>query len=319
MMKRSIYLSLLLALVLSLFALPAFASEHEEEETEELTCDSPMVAYILSKTDAECAEILALHESGVGFGEMMKAIIIAEGLEEEEGEPCDPEGEEGEAAAADEGEPGEEEGEPCEEPITWETLLELHQDGIGWGPISHAFGLADYFEELAAENELDGLAILALHTEDGLGWGQIVKVMSIAAGDLGAEVEEALMMIQDGMGWGEIRQELELDPGPPPWAGQGPVKKGNLDDHPSQNKGLNEDRQPGPPPWAGPKDKSDDSEEPEDSDENEASAESEQVSPAPGNSQGRGNQQERGNSGKNGNGNGGNGNNGNGKGKGRNR
>lgn len=97
--------------------------------------------------------------------------------------------------------------------------------------------------------------IMAMH-EEGIGFGQIQKAYLLAelypdSGMTGADLLEAKL---SGMGWGEIAHETGIHPGhgkppwaggpdqddehgPPPWAGQGRDKE-------SDNGG-------GPPPWAG--------------------------------------------------------------------
>lgn len=237
MKLKSKYLSVFLVLLLAFFALPAFAVEGEEEEpvpveeSETPTCETAQVVYLMDKTGAECQTILDLYAEGIGFGEMMKAAVIAAGLDDEE--------------------------------TDWLDILAWHtEDDLGWGQISHAYGLAEYFSELG----LTPAEILELRLTEEIGWGQIVQAQAIAT--LAAEMEleltfdDVLEMILAGEGWGEIRETLELPPGPPPWAGLGPVKKGDLSDHPSQTRGPGEEKQNGPPPWAGgPKNNGDDDEE----------------------------------------------------------
>lgn len=267
-------LKLLIPLVILLFALPAFAQEEVEEEVP--TCETPKVLYLVEKTGADCAEILELHAAGIGFGQIMKAVIIANGLESEE--------------------------------MDWREILALREgEEAGWGQISHAFGLAERFSELG----LTGPELLALKQTEDIGWGQIVHAQSIAAADLGLSFEEALEMIMSGMGWGEIRDALELPSGPPPWAGQGALKKNKESREtgpPPEVQAKHEERGNGPPPWAGPKNGSDDGETVEPAENSGAK---------PGNSQGNNGNSNGNSQGNNGNGNGNSqGNNGNGNGNG---
>lgn len=66
--------------------------------------------------------------------------------------------------------------------------------------------------------------VMALH-EDGIGFGLIIKAYGIAeqypeSGLTGADLLE---MKLEGQGWGEICREFDMHPGhgPPPWAGNG--------------------------------------------------------------------------------------------------
>jgi hypothetical protein len=97
--------------------------------------------------------------------------------------------------------------------------------------------------------------VLALQ-EDGIGFGQIKKAYLLAdlypdSGMAGADFLEAKL---SGLGWGQIAQEAGVHPGhgKPPWAG-GPDQE---DDHgpppwAGQGRGRSDGNGNGPPPWAG--------------------------------------------------------------------
>lgn len=126
----------------------------------------------------------------------------------------------------------------------WLTLLNRKQEeGIGWGQFKMAYRLAG--------EDGDPEALLALK-QDGLGWGQIKQARAIDEAGL-MSFDEAVAMMQDGLGWGEIRAQLELEPGPPPWAGggkdksdQGPPAWSNAGGKNNEEGGNTQ----GPPPWA---------------------------------------------------------------------
>ncbi len=179
MNKRMI---LLLALILTSVLFTAVASAQEGDEV--VGCEHPRAVYLAEKTGADCQEILDLHSSGVGFGQIMKAAIVAEGLEGFEGD--------------------------------WRDLLAIHQEDVGWGQIAHAYGLAELYADLGVSGE----ALLALK-DSGLGWGEIRHAQAIAAADLGVSFEQVVVMMQDGLEWGDIREGLGLPDGPPPWANGG--------------------------------------------------------------------------------------------------
>lgn len=206
-MKRySRFFISVLTVVLLLVLVSAVASAQEEA----ITCEHPQVIYLVEKTGASCQEIIDLVDSGAGFGQIMKAVVVAESLPEGSG-------------------------------TDWRDLLQVHQDGTGWGQISHAYGLTGRFNNL----DLDPETMLELR-EAGLGWGQIVHAQALASADIGLTFEAAVIMLQDGKGWGEIRAELGLENGPPPWAGQGKDKNVGA----NIGNGNNGNGQ-GKPPWAG--------------------------------------------------------------------
>ncbi len=175
MKQKHVITGLIIFLLSIMIVSPALAQEEESEE-----CQHPVVAYLVESTEATCQEILDMHAQDIGYGQMMKAVIIADAAEAE-----------------------------------WTELLETHQEGdIGWGQISRAYMIAAQDDTLGLTAE----DLLALREED-MGWGQIMHAQALASADLGASFEEAVAMMQAGMGWGEIRDELGLEAGPPPWAG----------------------------------------------------------------------------------------------------
>jgi len=130
-----------------------------------------------------------------------------------------------------------------------------------------AEGLSEALGELAVEWELgeDGSVMqpgdeIAAYHEEGLGFGELVKLYAIAAksqegcgdggedviGPCGVTVEELVAALQSGMGMGELFQEY----GRPALLGVGHVRKGS-----------------GPPDHAGPKDRSGDADDDVDDDE----------------------------------------------------
>jgi hypothetical protein len=207
MKRRTI---LIVTLILTMTLLATVASAQEDEEV--VDCKHPRVVYLVEKTRADCQEILDLHSSGVGFGQIVKAAVIAEGLEGFEGD--------------------------------WRDLLAAHQEEIGWGQIARAYGLADRYADL----NLTGEELLALKTENDLGWGQIRHAQAIAAADLGVSFDQAVSMMVEGMEWEDIRDELGLPEGPPPWAGGG--NKDKETGPPAWAGGGNKDKETGPPAWA---------------------------------------------------------------------
>jgi hypothetical protein len=186
MKHNSRLVKILFVIGLLLTGIPPAVSAQEEV----INCEHPRVVYLVEKTGTSCQEIVDLVESGIGYGQIMKAVVISESM---------PEG----------------------SAVDWRELLEAHLAGAGWGQISKAYGLQGRFEIL----DLTPEAILELR-ESGLGWGQIVHAKSLASADIGLSFEEAVAMLQGGMGWGEIRTELGLESGPPPWAGQDKAKNG---------------------------------------------------------------------------------------------
>jgi hypothetical protein len=177
--------SLLIIICFIFILLPA--ALYAQEETSE--CTHPRVTYLMEKTGAPCQEILDLVAAGVGYGRIMKSVVIAEGLPGYNGD--------------------------------WRALLDSHRQGQGWGEVTHAYGLSSRFSDL----RLGGKELLALK-ESGLGWGPIIHAQSLATADIGLSFNEAIGMLQKGLGWGEIRDELGLPPGPPPWASDGNSGKG---------------------------------------------------------------------------------------------
>jgi hypothetical protein len=111
-------------------------------------------------------------------------------------------------------------------------LLEMKQaEGLGWGQFKMAARLAG--------EDGDPEALLALK-QAGVGWGLIKKAQAMDAAGL-MTFEQALDRFQAGEGWDEIQADLDLEPGPPPWAGPKDKDKKDV----------------GPPPWAN-NDKKDD-------------------------------------------------------------
>ncbi len=194
---------------------------------EDEACEQPTVAYLAERTGDSCQEILDLHATGVGYGQMMKAAIIAETLDNTS--------------------------------TGWRDLLEMHQAGVGWGQINRAYNMAENLD-------LTGEDLLALREAD-MGWGQIMHAQYLADADLGISFDEAVEMMQDGKGWGEIRDELGLEKGPPPWANQGGKNGNNSGSANNNGNGLGQGNghgnglgngrgnsgkgTNGPPPWAG--------------------------------------------------------------------
>lgn len=183
--KVIILLSLLLLLTVAVVqAQDEEPAEAPEADAAAPTCDHPRVVYLVDKTGADCQLILDLHAGGVGFGQIMKAAVVAEGIDGD-----------------------------------WQELLAIHRAGTGWGQLGHAYGLQKRFARLDAPAE----ELLALKAS-GLGWGQIDKVYALAGADLGISEDRAAEMLRSGLGWEEIQAELGLEAGgPPPWAG-GPKK-----------------------------------------------------------------------------------------------
>ncbi|MCI0395901.1 MAG: hypothetical protein L0332_17635 [Chloroflexi bacterium] len=176
-MKIRMALSLALLLVTAIFTHVANAQEEEGVD-----CQHPRVVYLVEKTGATCQELLDLQAAGVGFGQIVKAAVVAEGLPAYEGD--------------------------------WRALLAAHQSGAGWGAIARAYGLAGGYAELG----ISGEELLALK-DSGLGWGQISRAQALATAELGVSFEQAVEMMQSGLEWEEIRTQLGLPQGPPPWAG----------------------------------------------------------------------------------------------------
>ena len=149
--------------------------------------------------------------------------------------------------------------------------------------LNTAEGLSETLDELAVEWELgeDGSVMqpgdeIAAYHEEGLGFGELVKLYAIAAksqegcGDggedviepCGVTVEELVAALQSGMGMGELFKEY----GRPALLGVGHVRKGS-----------------GPPDHAGPKDRpgdADDDADDDDVDENEDAGPLNQAGPS---------------------------------------
>ena len=161
---------------------------------------NPVARSLAAEMGVECQALLAYQGQGIGLGQIMRAWYLAQSLPDYGGD--------------------------------WQTLLQQHQDGFGWGQIVKADRLA----RLSGRSSEELLALKA----SGLGWGRIMQASAIAAAGIGLTFDEAIALLQGGAGWGEIRQQLDLPPGPPPWAGGGP---------PWAGRGNGRGR--GRPPWAG--------------------------------------------------------------------
>jgi hypothetical protein len=175
MNRKQIVIGVLFFVLMIVMVTPTWAQESE-------TCPHPLVAYLAEQTGATCEEIVALNAEGVGYGQMMKAALIADTV--------------GDGS------------------VEWTELLATFQEGIGWGQISRAYILAERYSDLG----LSADDLLALRAEE-MGWGQIMQAQALGNADLGVAFDEAVAMMQAGMGWGEVRTELGLEAGPPPWAG----------------------------------------------------------------------------------------------------
>lgn len=186
-MRSRVLVLVSLLLLLTVAVVQAQVEEPENTDDNVLTCSHPRVAYLADKTGAGCEAILELRATGVGFGQIMKAAVVAEGIDGD-----------------------------------WQELLAAHREGTGWGQLGHAYGLQKQFAGLGAPPE----ELLALR-ESGLGWGQIKKAYALANADLGVSVDDATEMMRNELEWEEIQSQLGLDVGgPPPWAG-GPNKNQN--------------------------------------------------------------------------------------------
>lgn len=168
-------------LVIFLFALPlsAIAQEITSDEGDESVANcGPSASALAAEIGISCSDLIDLQSDGAGLGEIMQAWYLAQNLENYEGD--------------------------------WRALLEMKQEGTGWGQFKMAYRLAD--ENTTTEQLLD-------LKRSGLGWGQIKQAQALANLELGYTFEQALDMLGDGTGWGELRDQLGLPPGPPPWAG----------------------------------------------------------------------------------------------------
>jgi hypothetical protein len=116
------------------------------------------------------------------------------------------------------------------EDVSCQDLMDLHDEGVGFGVIMKAHFLSQMFG-------LNWRDLVDRHlSEEGLGWGQIMKAHALANA-LGVSADDLLAQRAEGKGWGEILQEYRTGPGKPPWAGQG---------KPPWAQGR------GKPEWAGP-------------------------------------------------------------------
>ena len=139
-------LSLILLAVALLMALgPAGATATPEvshpPQPPEPGC-GPRAAFLSAWMGVECAELVALHEAGIGFGVMMKAYFLSQTFTG----------------------------------LDWRDLVDQHitGEGLGWGQVMKAHYLAELLgadaEELLAERAA------------GKGWGEILREHEIAPG-----------------------------------------------------------------------------------------------------------------------------------------
>ncbi len=124
------------------------------------------------------------------------------------------------------------------EGVSCQDLMDLHDEGVGFGVIMKAHFLGEMFG-------LNWRDLVDRHMgEEGLGWGQIMKA-HVLADALGISADDLLAQRAEGKGWGEILQEYREGPGKPPWAGQGkPPWAGQGKPPWAQGRGK--------PEWAGP-------------------------------------------------------------------
>ncbi len=244
-MKRKLFwIGVVVALVL---ALPAVAMADDDGDGEQ-DCSHPLAAWLLNQMvpgdpqdpddlEAACAQLMELRADEIGYGQIMQAWYMSQML------------------------PGLEDTEDA-----WLELLAMRQgdpededDDMGWGEISHAYNLVGALAEALPEgtDEAKLLADLLQYREgDEVGWGELSHAVSLYTAfaedheefaDFGDVVDMAT-----SMGWGEIRDLLELDPGPPPWAG-GHKDGDSTTGGPAWGRGKSDsDREErGRPPWAG--------------------------------------------------------------------
>jgi hypothetical protein len=149
---------------------------------------SPPASRLAQMMNVACEELMAWHEQGFGYGQIMAAWRLSQGS--------------------------------AGQTVSWQDLLAAHQEGQGWGQVMVAHRLAAALDDpnLTADD------LLALK-QSGLGWGQIRQAHAVSTADLGLSFNDVITMMQNGMGWGEIRQQMGLPAGPPPWAG-GPKRSG---------------------------------------------------------------------------------------------
>lgn len=192
---------------------------------EDEACQQPNVKYLAERTGASCLEILDLHAAGVGYGQMMKAAIIAETLDD----------------------------------TSWQDLLEIHQSGVGWGQINRAYNMADNLgltgEELLALREADMGWGQIMHAQylanadlgisfdeavgmmqEGKGWGEIRD-------ELGLEEGPPPWANQGGKHGNASENDDNIDNSQGPGNGRG---NGMGNGNGNGGRGTN-----GPPPWAG--------------------------------------------------------------------
>ncbi|MBN1955208.1 MAG: hypothetical protein JW900_09190 [Anaerolineae bacterium] len=96
-------------------------------------------------------------------------------------------------------------------------------DASGADPHPAAVKLSTYLDVTYEE-------VIALHVE-GVGFGEIARAYRLAAANSEAGVSGAdlLQMRLEGVGWGEVCKQIGIHPGNgrPPWAGQGHSGKGD--------------------------------------------------------------------------------------------
>lgn len=180
-MKSMIRVGLLMALLLAgLLLVPAASAEDPP------ACHG-RVERLAEEMGVDCQVLLDLHAEEVGYGQIMQAWQLSQGLPDFEG--------------------------------TWDGLLEAHQEGQGWGQLVHAHSLA----QALGDETVDAERLLELK-EGGLGWGELGHAYALAGAE-GLSFEEAAALLQQYEDWDDLRQYLGLEEGPPPWAG-GPSHRG---------------------------------------------------------------------------------------------
>jgi hypothetical protein len=109
--KKLLLVTLAIGLLAGLLPSAAMAAPAPSSPSQDDECTHPM-ALLLSEwmEDASCAEIMALHDEGVGFGVIMKAHFLGEMFG-----------------------------------LNWRDLVDRHmsEEGLGWGQIMKAHALAD--------------------------------------------------------------------------------------------------------------------------------------------------------------------------------
>lgn len=230
-MKRKLFwMGVVVALVL---ALPAVAMADGDPQPVQ-DCEHPIATWLANEMEVECDVLAELHAEGVGYGQIMQAWYLSQML------------------------PGLEDTEDA-----WLELLAMRQgdpedeeDDMGWGEISHAYNLVGALAEALPEgtDEAGLLDTLLQYREgDEYGWGELSHAVSLLTAFPAkySDFETALTDLTT-LGWGEIRDALELDPGPPPWAG-GHKDGDSTTGGPAWGRGKSDsDREErGRPPWAG--------------------------------------------------------------------